>query len=87
MKISNAIKKLEKAGFKVVQNRQEYIAKIDGNPYAVEFFKNGTQDDVTCIRVKHRKDKDDVTTDYCAGCFYDNITRAIKAVTYLKSYA
>ena len=81
MKITNAIKKLEKAGFKIEKVDIHYRAVKQDCRELIEFYKNGREDSVTCIRVRRKGDLDDVMTDYFAGFFVDNITQAIKAVS------
>ena len=81
MKITNAIKKLEKAGFKVEKADMHYRAVKEDCRRLIEFCKNGREDSVTCIRVRRKGDIDDIYTDYHAGFFVDNISQAIKAVS------
>lgn len=85
MKIQNAIKKLNKAGFKVASNNGCYSAKKDGCKYLVEFHHNGKTDDVTCIGFRHENDHSDSMIDYCATFFCDTISRAIKCATACRS--
>ena len=79
MKLSNAIKKLEKYG-KVENNGISYWT-IQGNT-AVEFMKNGSSEDITCIRVRSIHDKDDFQSDYSAGTWCDNLSQAIRFVRF-----
>ncbi len=86
MKISNAIKKLEKVGFKVTNDEelrsQLFVARRENSTHVVEFMKNGgNSDQVTCIRVKRVNDQDDIMTDYFAGVWCDNITQAIRVAS------
>lgn len=77
MKVTNAIKKLEKAGFKVTNDDGNFSAK-KGNEF-IEFFQNGGgSEEVVCIRVRSANDHDDCMRDYCAGVFCNNITQAIR---------
>ena len=78
MTIANAIKKVTKAGFVVSQNGSRFSAKKEGINYLVEFSKNGREDVVTCIGVRHEKDQSDSQADYCATIYTDNITQAIR---------
>ena len=80
MKITNAIKKLEKAGFKVTnEDSQRFAARRENRTHVVEFMKNGGNcDQVICIRVRRANDLDDMMTDYCAGVWCDNISQAIR---------
>ena len=74
MKVANAIKKLEKAGFTVSNDGFSYWAK-KGNRI-VSFINQ--EDYVICINARREDDVSDSMTDYHAGIFCDNITRAIK---------
>ncbi len=77
MKVTNAIKKLEKAGFKVTNDEGNFFATA-GNEI-IEFFHSGDgSEEVACIRVRSADDYDDSMRDYCAGVFCDNITQAIR---------
>jgi hypothetical protein len=78
MTITNAIKKVTKAGFTVTQNGQRYSAKKEGINYLVEFIKNGSEDAIACVGVRHQNDHSDSQSDYCATIFTNNITQAIK---------
>lgn len=78
MTITNAIKKVTKAGFTVTQNGQRYSAKKEGLKYLVEFLKNGSEDLAICIGVRHESDHSDSREDYSATIYTNNITRAIK---------
>ena len=81
MKVQNAIKKLEKAGFKVtVSGNSGYHASKENAPHIIEFRKNGGgSEEAICIRVRREADKDDVMIDYSAGVWCDNITQAISS--------
>jgi hypothetical protein len=79
MKLQNAVKKLEKAGFKVKTNDNFVSAKKEGHRRLVEFFVQ-RDDEVTCLGIRHEDDKSDSMSDYCATLFCDNITQAIKRV-------
>lgn len=74
MQTLNAIKKLTKSGFEVIQNGNRYIAKA--NRHIVSFADQGG--DIICINVRSQNDHDDVLSDYSAGVFCDNLTQAIK---------
>lgn len=76
MKVANAVKKLEKAGFEVKEECGHFVAKLGKE--LVEFYRNGTSEDVTCIRVRNENNHDDSMTDYCAGVFVDNISHGIR---------
>ena len=83
MTVGNAVKKLERAGY-VVGKMFDYgfMATKEGQDSVIEFLKNGREDDITCIRVRRKGDHDDSMTDYCAGVWCDNITRAIRLAEY-----
>ena len=74
MNVTNAIKKLNKAGFEVVQNGNRYNAKANGQ--VIRFINQS--DRVICINVRSENDHDDVMTDYSAGVYCDNISQAIR---------
>jgi len=74
MQTINAIKKLEKSGFQVIQTGNRCIAK--GNQHVISFFNESGN--IACINVRNQNDRDDLMSDYSAGVFCDNITQAIK---------
>lgn len=74
MNVANAIKKLNRAGFEVVQNGNRYNAKANGQ--VIRFIDQS--DRVICINVRSENDHDDVMTDYSAGVYCDNIAQAIR---------
>mgnify|MGYP000906961277 FL=1 len=77
MKITNAIKKLEKAGFEVINDGSRFSASRKND--IIEFIQNGGgSDQAICIRIMSANDQDDMMTDYCAGTFCDNISQAIR---------
>ena len=78
MTLVNAIKKIEKAGFKVEQVNSVYRASKSTTNYVIEFFKNGCSGNITCINVRRLNDEHDSMTDYYAGVWANNITQAIK---------
>lgn len=78
MKIINAIKKLEKAGFKVSKDGSQHTGVKSGLDYIIEFYQNGREDSLACINVRRPDDLSDAMTDYSAGTFCDNITQAIR---------
>lgn len=78
MTITNAIKKVTKAGFKVTQNGQRYSAKKDGVNYLVEFSQNGSEDIITCIGARHENDHSDSQQDYSATIYTNNLSQAIR---------
>ena len=77
MKITNAIKKLEKAGFEVINEGSRYSARREND--IVEFIQNGgDSDQAICIRIMSVNDQDDIMTDYSAGTYCDNLSQAIR---------
>lgn len=81
MKIQNAISKLTKSGFNITTSGQFFTANKQGLKYVIEFWRNGSSEDITCISYRHEDDKSDSMTDYCANFFCDNLTQAIRYVT------
>lgn len=79
MQIINAIKKLEKNGFKVVKDEtrgRNYIAGKVGNRHFIEIYE---QDGRVClIDLRTKGYEDDIQSDYHAGTFCDNISQAIR---------
>ena len=73
MKTTNAIKKLEKAGAAIETQGRKYYAYIKKD--VIEFWDQDGS--AMCIRVRRANEHDDLHTDYHAGVWCDNITRAI----------
>lgn len=83
MKVQNAIKKLEKAGFVITKGCyngvvRSWSAKHQSSKYLIEFLRNGISENVICIKVRAENDISDIQSDYHAGIFVDNISRAIR---------
>jgi hypothetical protein len=78
MTLQNAIKKLNKNGFAVESVGNMFSAAIENGKDVIEFFRNGGSEEVTCISVRRKDDESDSMRDYCAGCFVDNISQAIR---------
>ncbi len=89
MKLSNAIKKLEKAGFVVTSNSPMrsiitgamlppniYTGKRRG--YRIELYRNGEGDALAVIRLASIGDRDEIESDYFAGSHMDSVTQAIR---------
>ena len=77
MKVTNAIKKLEKAGFEVIKDAARYSARRKND--IIEFIQNGGgSDQAICIRIMSANDHDDMMTDYSAGTYCDNLSQAIR---------
>ena len=75
MKISNAIKKLEKAGYKVSSCDERFRFWAENGKDIISFFNQG--DSVRCINARSKGDEHDPMTDYSAGVYCDNISQAI----------
>lgn len=74
MKTVNAIKKLEKAGAEISKQGSRVYAYIKND--VIEFSdKDGC---AMWIKIRNKNDHDDIMTDYSAGVWCDNITRAIR---------
>jgi hypothetical protein len=73
MQTSNAIKKLNKAGFQITQTGKRYSAKA--NSHVIDFIEQN--DSIICIKVRSMNDHDDAVTDYSAGVWCNNLTQAI----------
>ena len=78
MTATNAIKKLEKAGFKVETVYRKFQASNASTPCVIEFFKNGGSEEIVCINVRRHNDNHDSQSDYCAGVWASNIKQAIE---------
>jgi hypothetical protein len=87
MTIQNAIKKLEKNGFKVEKSEFDKPEQYNRTFYATNpsykrFIEIMTQgDDLSIIDLRTPGHDDDLMTDYHAGTFCKNITQAIRYVT------
>lgn len=82
MTIQNAIKKLEKHGFKTTIGNTGNVFAV--NPHYkrwIEVMRNGNSDDIAVIDLRTPGQDDDIMTDYHAGTFCDNITQAIRYAT------
>jgi hypothetical protein len=81
--LKNTIKKAEKlSGTKISKDSNgKYIVFYKG--YGISFYCNGKETETsesTCHYVKKVGNKDDMTTDYFAGTFWDNITQCFASV-------
>tara|TARA_R110000868_G_scaffold212059_3_gene462105 strand:+ start:456 stop:698 length:243 start_codon:yes stop_codon:yes gene_type:complete len=76
MKTANAIKTLEKAGFKVVSPYKGFFSALSqSGKNVIEFLD---QDDVMlCVKVRGVKNVDDHHTDYAAGSWCKNLRQAM----------
>lgn len=74
MNITNAIKKLAKAGFEITNTGNRFFATKASD--VISFVNQA--DYIVCIKVRSGNDHDDVMSDYSAGVFCNNLTEAIK---------
>jgi hypothetical protein len=74
MQVTNALKKLTKAGFTVTQNGNRYSAQAGRD--VISFREQAGK--TICIRVRTENDLDDVMRDYSAGTWCDNLSQAIQ---------
>lgn len=82
MTLGNARKKIEKLGFELKKVNNCNLFFIENDLRVLEFCINGGIDDsndITCILTRGKNDNHDSMTDYCAGIFHDNLTKAIKS--------
>lgn len=83
MTTKNAIKKLEKAGYKVEHVHGErnrlFRSVINKGESVLEFLGGSCDDDsIQCIGVRAINDHSDSMTDYCAFVFYKNLTQVLR---------
>ncbi len=80
MKICNAIKKLEKAGFTAsaanTENRFSFTSPT--GLHVVSFAANHRSDSILCVKVRGAHDHDDWQQDYSAGVYVDTLSMAIR---------
>lgn len=74
MTIEKAVRKLEKAGFRISNNGRFYFAIK--NEEIIDFHDQDGK--VYGIRQRGINDHDDVQSDYFAGVYCDNISQAIR---------
>jgi hypothetical protein len=80
--LTNTIKRANKAtNSKPQKSGQFYTYNYKG--YELSFAQNGSSDEATCFYTKRANLKDDITTDYFAGTFHDNVSQAIKFIDYM----
>jgi hypothetical protein len=78
MKITNAIKKLEKAGYSVTNSGMIFVASRENQSRVIEFIRNGGSDEIAVIKVRGINDENDPMTDYYCGSYMDTITQAMR---------
>jgi hypothetical protein len=82
MTLANAIKKIEKAGFTVEKINNTFRASKSHTPRVIEFFKNGSSEEIYCINVRSLTDEHDSMTDYFAGIWARNLTQALNLAVF-----
>ena len=83
MTIKNAIAKLQRNGWTVnyTDSCHLYVATREGSRNIIDFHPNGSntpENSITCLRVRAIHDQDDMQSDYCAGCFVDSMSQALR---------
>jgi hypothetical protein len=94
MKLSNAIKTLERAGWTVTAEEPRrscfdgrmmtpslHWARKAGNRHSIDFIRNGDGDEVATVRVCDLGDRDDLMADYHAGVYCDSLAQAIRTAS------
>jgi hypothetical protein len=82
MTIGNAVRKLERSGYKVERDGSHFVARKTGVLDLIEFLPNGSaepENEICCLRVRRDADKDDMQSDYSAGSYYDSVAQAMRA--------
>lgn len=75
--VTNTIKKIEKlTGEKVNSDGNRFYVEYKG--YILEFYKNGSYDDVVCISTMRKGLENDSMTDMFYNTWHNNITQAFK---------
>lgn len=93
MKLSNAIKTLERKGFVITANEpypsqidgemcppDKYEARKEGSRRLVTLYRTGREDDVASISARDFRDEDDSRSDYFAGSYFKSLKQAIEFV-------
>lgn len=76
MKVTSAIKALEKAGYTIGKHFHA-ISAVKMDKPMICFFKNGNEDEVTCIHTMKAMNKDSRLEP---NTYWDNIGQVIKAL-------
>lgn len=79
MTVLNAVKKVVKT-INVNPIIKNGMYSFTYNGQILSFFKNGSYDEITCIKTRRIGDESDAMSDYHAGCFHENITQALKFI-------
>lgn len=77
MNLQNAIKACEKSGGVNKGCDRFFSFAFAGSRYRVEFTRNGSSDEATCIGFRHESDHSDPMSDYCATIYTKTLKRAI----------
>ena len=90
MLLSNAIKKMGRAGWTVTGEPGKPFWTYEKDGYRIEIGCNPIQDDgtrdVVMIDARRKTDRDDIQSDYHAGTFCDSIAEALRFVERMKTY-
>jgi hypothetical protein len=81
MTIANAIKKLERNGWKVTRGETYYVATKPGVRDLIQFLPNGEDrpdNEIVCLRVRAPHDTDELQSDYFGGMFVDSMAQAFR---------
>ena len=76
MKTENAILRLAKIA-PVRQHNRKFLCTIPGTGHTVEFLDCGGE--IDCIRTRRNEERDELESDYFAGCWFDNLKQAVAA--------
>ena len=75
--------KFGKLGARFHKNPHNSIKTAQLGDAVVEYIAQG--DIAHCLSVRYSTDHHESQSDYHAGCFYDSIAQAIRAVNYINS--
>jgi hypothetical protein len=78
MKVTNAIKKLEKAGYTITNSGMIFVAARANSNRVIEFIRNGGSDEIAVIKVRGSGEANDPMTDYYCGSYANTITQAMR---------
>lgn len=81
MKLSSAIKKLEKLGLKIIKNTEKlnvmrYSIEVKANNDIIKM--NVTDSEIYLIQSRHENDQSDMCQDYCAYRFFKSLNAALR---------
>lgn len=78
MKLQNALKKLQRTGFKIKKSEWKYQAEIKESNWVIEFSEHN--EEIQSISIRMKDDYPDLQTDYFPYIWKDNLTQAINSV-------